>query len=155
MSQTPPPETQNQIQINILNDVTQTLIDSYKGYESCLNDFEERKNLRTRFSQRAKARALMITEFQNVVRDLGGDPETDGSVSGAAHRGWTKFTTLFQDDEKAACQSIDDGESFLAEKIRDVLRQPDITPRTRELLDKAYRSAKEAELFADILERSL
>ena len=39
MSQTPPAETQ--IQISILNDIIQTMIDSYNGYKTCLQDFQD------------------------------------------------------------------------------------------------------------------
>ena len=153
MSQTPFAETQ--IQINVLNDITQTLIDSHQGYETCQNDFKSDETLHARFSERAEARSQMVAEFQKAVKQLGGEPRTQGSISGAAHRGLIKFTALFQDDAKAACQSIDDGEAFLAEKIKEALRTPELLPRTEELLNKALRSAQQGELFANVLESSI
>ncbi|WP_416876792.1 PA2169 family four-helix-bundle protein [Litorimonas sp.] len=153
MSQTPPAETQ--IQINILNDITQTMIDSYNGYKTCLQDFQNDNALYVRFTERANSRSQIISEFQSAVEELGGEPKTEGSISGAAHRGLIKFTTLFQDDAKAACQAIDDGEAFLAEKIKEALRTPELLPRTETLLNKALKGAQQGELFANVLESSL
>lgn len=139
----------NQTQIDILNDVTQTLIDSYEGYKTCLKDMEEGYALRSQFSSRAASRSQLISEFQVAVRDLGGEPVMKGSVSGAAHRGWTKFTALFQDDEKAARQAVDDGERFLAERINEQLRDPSLTPNTQILLRNAYASAIKGDVRTD------
>jgi len=135
-----------QAQIYILNDVTQTLIDSYKGYLTCLEDMDESYSLRSQFSSRASSRSQLISEFQEAVRNLGGEPVTKGSVSGAAHRGWTKLSALFQDDEKAASLAVEDGERFLAEKITEQLRDPTLLPRTQSLLRDAYDSAVKSDV---------
>tara|TARA_R110002020_G_scaffold89276_1_gene218509 strand:+ start:1985 stop:2446 length:462 start_codon:yes stop_codon:yes gene_type:complete len=153
MSQTPPAETQ--IQISILNDIIQTMIDSYNGYKTCLQDFQDDETLYARFSERAESRSQIISEFQNAVKEFGGEPRGQGSISGAAHRGLIKLTTLFQDDTRAACQAIDDGEAFLAEKIKEALRTPELLPRTETLLNEALKGAQQGELFANILESSL
>jgi uncharacterized protein (TIGR02284 family) len=152
MSQPLPVDTL--IQINILNDITRTLIDSYQGYKMCLNDFKENEKVKSQFTERATNRSQMILEFQNAVEALGGEPATEGTVSGTVHRGWTKLTTLFQDDEQAARQAVDDGEAFLVERIQESLREPDLIPPVHELLSKAYISARNGERFAEMLETS-
>ncbi len=139
----------NLTQIDALNDVTQTLIDSYEGYKTCLEDMEEDYALRSQFSSRAASRSQLISEFQTSVRELGGEAVTKGSVSGAAHRGWTKLTAFFQDDEKAASQAVSDGERFLAERINELMRDPNLTPETLALLRKAYASATKGDIQAD------
>ena len=141
--------------IDVLNDVTQTLIDSHKGYETCCEVSDDSYALQTNFQQRAQARADLIKEFQAQVQALGGEPATSGSIAGAAHRAWTSFTTLFSDDEKAAIEAIDDGEEYLAEKIEGCLTNDHLDMRTRELLQKAHASAREGERFADALEKAL
>ncbi|GLQ21086.1 PA2169 family four-helix-bundle protein [Algimonas porphyrae] len=141
--------------IDILNDVTKTLIDSHKGYETCVDVSDDSYALQSNFRDRAERRAALIQEFQSHVRTLGGEPSTSGSVAGAAHRAWTSFTTLFADDEKAAIEAIDDGEEYLAEKIEACLNDAAIQPGTRELLQKAYTDAREGERFADALEKAL
>lgn len=141
--------------INVLNDVTETLIDSRKGYEKCIEVSEDSYALRSNFQERAQRRSQLIQEFQNEIRTLGGEPTNDGSIAGTAHRAWTQFTTLFQDDEKAAVEAIDDGEDFLAEKIESKLEETTLNTRTRELLQKAHADARDGERFADALERAL
>lgn len=152
MPQTP---SEIPIQISLLNDITQTMIDSYKGYRTCLKELDDEVRLYSRLSERTEARSQMISKFQKAVSDMGGDPHTEGSISGAAHRGFIKFTTLFQGDKKAACQAIDDGESFLAEKIKEALRTPVLSPQTEALLNEALQGAQQGELFASVLENSL
>ncbi|WP_298916625.1 PA2169 family four-helix-bundle protein [uncultured Algimonas sp.] len=141
--------------IDILNDVTKVLIDSHKGYETCVEVSDDSYALQSNFRERAERRAGLIREFQAEVQKLGGAPSTAGSVAGAAHRAWTSFTTLFADDEKAAIEAIDDGEEFLADKIEDVLKDEALQPRTRELLQKAHADAREGERFADALDNAL
>lgn len=141
--------------IDALNSVTKTLIDSHKGYETCAEVSDDSYRLQSNFRERATNRAQMISQFQAEVRALGGEPQTSGSVAGSAHRAWTNFTTLFQDDEKAAVEAIDDGEEHLAEKIEGQLKDADLTPRTRALLQQAHSSAREGERFADALEGAM
>ena len=141
--------------INILNDVTETLIDSRKGYQKCIDISDDSYALRSNFLERAQRRSQMIEAFQNEVRTLGGEPKNDGSVAGSAHRAWTDITTLFQDDEKAAVEAIDDGEDFLADKIESKLKEDSLSPRTRELLQTAHADARDGERFADALEKAL
>lgn len=141
--------------IDVLNTVTKSLIDSHKGYETCVEVTDDSYALQTNFQERAERRAVLIREFQAEIQKLGGEPSTSGSVAGAAHRAWTSFTTVFADDEKAAIEAIDDGEEFLAEKIEGCLEYTELQPRTRELLQKAHADAREGERFADALDNAL
>lgn len=138
--------------INALNDVTKTLIDSQKGYQICCEVADDSYALQSNFQERAQRRLLLVNEFQSEVRALGGEPTDEGSIAGAAHRAWTSFTTLFSDDEKAAVEAIDDGEEHLAEKIDTHLKDETLSPRTRVLLARAHSDAREGERFADMLE---
>ena len=139
----------------VLQDITRTLIDSHQGYETCVDAVEDNYALRRSFQDRAEARSRLIGEFQAEIAALGGEAPTAGSIVGAAHRAWTSFTTLFADDEKAAIEAVDDGEEFLAEKIEDKLGDTRLSPRTRELLQRAQQSAREGERFADALDKAL
>lgn len=141
--------------IDALNSVTQTLIDSQKGYAKCCEVVDDSYALRSNFQERSQKRLNLVEQFQAEVRTLGGEPETNGSVAGKAHRAWTSFTTIFSDDEKAALEAIDDGEEFLAEKIEHVLAKEPLQPSTRALLQKAHADARDGERFADALEDAL
>ncbi|MGJ8558806.1 MAG: PA2169 family four-helix-bundle protein [Litorimonas sp.] len=141
--------------IDVLNTVTKTLIDSRKGYETCYKAVEDSYALKSNFQERAQRRRLLVEEFQAAVSALGGEPTDTGSVIGKVHRAWTSFTTVFADDEKAAAEALDDGEEFLAEKIENRLEETGLLPSTRELLKKAHADARDGERFADALEKVL
>lgn len=140
--------------IAILNDVTKTLIDSKKGYQTACDMSDDSFPLRTEFRRRASQRQDLINEFQQQVRTFGGEPETNGGAAGAAHRAFSQLSSLFRDDEKAALSAIDDGEEHLADQIDGKLKDKgaDLTPETRQLLQRAHAVACEGERFAERME---
>ena len=135
--------------IDALNHITRVLIDSRKGYERAYEMVDDTYRLKPQFLHRAQQRSELIDRFQAHIRALGGNPEMDGGMLGYAHRGWMNFSSLFQDDEKAALKAIDEGERYLANQAAERLDRDDIHGDTRELLTQAYRSAHEGEAFAD------
>lgn len=138
-------------EIKVLNSVTKTLIDSCKGYETCAEIADDNFALQNEFQRRKSERESLVSEFQNQVRTFGGEPVDSGSASGAVHRGFTRFTSMFQNDESAAISALDDGEEFLAEKIEDRLHDYNLNPATSQLLQKAHQSACSGERFADMM----
>ncbi|MDB2439565.1 PA2169 family four-helix-bundle protein [Hellea sp.] len=138
--------------IKALNSVTKTLIDSCKGYETCADISDDSYALQAEFKRRKNERSQLVGEFQNQVRQLGGEPVDSGSVKGAVHRSFTRFSSMFQDDEAAAISALDDGEEYLAEKIEDKLEDGYCSPSTQALLVKAHQSAASGERFADMLD---
>ena len=135
--------------IEVLNDVTKTLIDSQKGYEKVAEVADDNHALRSKFQTLAHERSELVTAFQARVRDLGGEPVTDGGAAGAMHRAWADFTSLFTKDEKAALEAVDDGEEYLAERAESRLKEKDLDTETVELLRRAHGSARHGEKFAD------
>jgi len=138
-------------QIDALNDITKVLIDSKKGYEKAYEMADDNYALKPQFLHRAQERGKLIDRFQAQVRSFGGEPQENGGMLGSAHRGWMQFTSLFEKDEKAALQAIDDGEDYLAEQVEERLKRDDIHGETRSLLNQAHQSARNGECFADEL----
>lgn len=135
--------------IDALNDVTKTLIDSQKGYQKVCEISDDSFKLRGKFQSLAAERADLIQAFQNQVRHYGGEPQTSGGMGGSMHRAWTDFTTLFQDDEKAALEAVEGGEEHLAKEAASKLENEELDISTRELLQRAQASACYGENFAD------
>lgn len=138
--------------IKALNQVTETLIDSYDGYSKCLEVAQDDYALRQQFMSRAEERAGLINAFQTQVRNLGGEPETDGSVLANAHRKFINVAAMFQDNEKGAISALDDGEEYLAGKCESCLDEDDLSSDTQNLIRRAHASAKAGERFADMLD---
>jgi uncharacterized protein (TIGR02284 family) len=139
--------------IDALNDVTKSLIDSHRGYKQAYEMSDDSSTLRSQFQTRMNEREALVADFQNHVRALGGEPVTDGGSAGAVHRGFTKFSSMFRDDEQAALSAIDDGEEHLAEEIQRKLNDDRLSPDIRSLLTRAHDSAVKGEAFAERNER--
>ena len=137
--------------IDVLNDVTQTLIDSQKGYEKVIEIADDDHVLQGKFQRLAAERGELIAAFQDRVREHGGEPETSGGVGGSLHRAWADFSSLFESDEKAALDAVDDGEDYLGDKIGKALQTDGLDPSTLSLLQRARGSARHGEKFADAL----
>jgi len=135
-------------EIDALNYIVKVLIDSRKGYLRAYEMTDDAYAFRARFLDCANERGALIQRFQEKVRALGGQPESDGGLLGEAHRGWMQFSTLFLDDEQAALEAIDDGEAYIANQIEERLKRDGLKGEVRDLLFDAYRSAAQGESFA-------
>ncbi len=137
--------------IEVLNDVTKILIDSERGFRESANQLDSQYLLlKGELSTRAIQRNRLVQSFQQEVRNLGGEPETDGSLRGKVYQNFKKFTGLFKDDDKAALSAINDGEDYLSEYIQDKLEDnEELTYNTRQLLKTAHRDSCEGERFAE------
>src|SRR3712207_6172466 len=71
--------------ISVLNSLIETTIDSIDGYR---RSAQEATNSRfsSAFLERASEREQVVSRLRERVRQLGGNPEDDGSVLAAAHR---------------------------------------------------------------------
>lgn len=138
--------------IKTLNKITKKLIDTQYGYSKGAEIIEDDSALKTELSRRANARSNFVSDFQAKVRMHGEEPETDGTMTGRIHEGFTKFSSLFRDDRKAALSAIDDAEEMLADDVKDAMDDKDLTPDVRQALMQVYTAAKEGERFADRLE---
>jgi uncharacterized protein (TIGR02284 family) len=75
------------------------------------------------FSELAVERAEFASELRQKVVELGGEPETKGSVAGALHRGWMNIIgTLTSKDEHAILSECERGEDSAVEAYRDALK---------------------------------
>lgn len=140
--------------IEELNDVTRLMIDSYNGYQAACEECDDSFALAQEFKERAERRSQYIGEIQNYVRTLGGEPSTHGTARGAVHRSWMNFANLFRDDERGAIDAVEDGESFLANRIQDCIEDGQLDDNARNLLVRAHSDVKAAERFFDMLDEA-
>jgi len=140
----------------VLNDVTESLIDSQKGYQTCsklAKDFLPGSSpIRSEFEQRAQQREDLISKFQEQVRAYGETPIDHGSTKGAVQRDFIKFTKLYKDNEKAALSAVDEGEEHLAHEIESQLSkyEKDLSQPTRQLLKQAHQAAMSGNRLAEM-----
>ena len=100
----------NEDVISTLNGLIQICKDGQEGFKEASEGIE-RSDLKTTFYGFSQQRAEFSGILQQLVRSLGGDPETSGSVSGAIHRGWMDLrSAITGKNEEAILNECERGE---------------------------------------------
>lgn len=115
--------------ISTLNGLIETNKDGQEGFKTAAEGLQD-SSLKSVFYEFGQQRSQFAGELQNAVRELGGDPENSGSVSGAIHRGWINIKSAVTGQDDAAILNE-------AERGEDVAKN-------------AYKNALETELPANV-----
>ena len=129
--------------ITVLNSLIETTIDSVDGYR---RSAQEATNSRfsAEFLERASEREQVVSQLRGRVRQLGGNPEDDGSVLAAAHRAFlTLRDKVTGSDDGAVIAEVDHGESYLNGKWETALKDGGLSTETRSLIQSCYDSVRE------------
>ena len=127
----------------VLNTLTATTLDSMKGYRESAEASENTTHQQF-FNQMAEERSQVAADLQAHVRSLGGDPETESSTAGAAHRGWVNLKSAITGrDEQAIVNEVERGEDYIKEKFEAAMKDDELSPETRGLLEKSFVSIRQ------------
>ena len=108
--------------ISTLNDLIETCRDGEEGFREAAEGVK-RSDLKTIFYEFSQQRAEFMGVLQELVRSLGGDPETSGSIAGAAHRGWINIkSAVTGQDESAILNECERGEDHAKSAYADALK---------------------------------
>lgn len=125
----------NKDTISLLNNLIETSKDGQKGFGECASDIENTE-LKTLFTQRSQECAAAAGELQQLVRSLGGDPETSSSAAGTLHRGWVNLkSVLTGHSEKAILNECERGEDVALKHYKDALEK-ELPSNVRSILEK-------------------
>ncbi len=128
--------------ISVLNSLIETTIDSVDGYR---RSAQEATNSRfsAAFLERANEREEVVRQLRDRVRQLGGNPEDDGSVLAAAHRAFLSLRDkVTGSDDTAVIAEVDHGESYLNGKWETALGDSALSQDTRSLIQRCYDSVR-------------
>ncbi|MET1077690.1 MAG: PA2169 family four-helix-bundle protein [Pseudomonas sp.] len=127
--------------ISVLNDLIETSKDGEEGFRTCAEDVK-RPELKSLFINRAQECASAAHELQQLVRSLGGDPETSSSVAGALHRRWVDLKSLVTGkDEEAILNECERGEDVALKAYRDAISK-DLPPSVRVVVEKQLQGVQ-------------
>jgi uncharacterized protein (TIGR02284 family) len=129
--------------ISVLNTLIETTIDSVDGYR---RSAQEATNSRfsSAFLERANEREQIVSRLRQRVRELGGNPEDDGSVLAAAHRAFLSLRDKVTGaDDESIIAEVDHGESYLSGKWETALQDDRLSAETRSLVQECYGSVRE------------
>lgn len=129
--------------VKILNSLIATTIDSVDGYNAAA-DSADNTDFRTIFRDRATERASVVTKLQGHVRDMGGDPEDDGTTIAGAHRFFMHLRdSLTSTDDEAVVAEVERGEDVIKAKYEAALADTNLSVASRDLVQTCYASVKE------------
>ena len=127
--------------IGTLNDLIETCKDGEEGFSACA-DAVKNQQLKVFFEQKAERCRVGGGQLQQKVRELGGDPERGGSMTGAVHRFWLDIRSrLAGMDDHALLDECERGEDSAKHAYEEAL-QEDLPADVRTLIGKQYREVK-------------
>jgi uncharacterized protein (TIGR02284 family) len=131
----------NQDTIDVLNTLIETCNDGERGFRNVAEHVHS-ADLKTLFATRANECRQACADLRAQVLQLGGDPETGGSASGALHRGWVSLLgTLSGHSDKSLLEACERGEDSALERYRDALDQA-LPDNIRMLIERQYEGVK-------------
>lgn len=129
--------------ISTLNSLIATTIDSVDGYTEAAKASESGR-FGALFTSRANERRQVASQLQQEVTSLGGEPEDDGTALAGAHRVFLNLKSMVTgQDEKAIIDEVEAGEDHIKAKFEDAIRDTEISPAVRAIIEEAYVSVKE------------
>ena len=125
--------------VSLLNDLIQTCKDGQDGFKEAAEGVR-RSDLKTIFYEFSQQRAEFAGVLQELVRGLGGDPESSGSLSGAIHRGWMNIKAAVTDkDETAILNECERGEDQAKDAYADAVERS-LPSNVAEVLGQQYHA---------------
>lgn len=122
---------------SVLNDLIETSKNGELGFKAAAEDTKNAE-LRVLFLARAQDCASGASELQTVVSQLGGKPETGGTVAGAVHRGWVNLKSVVAGrTDLAILEEVEKGEDVAKKAYSDALQEP-LTENVRAIVQKQY-----------------
>lgn len=124
--------------IATLNDLIETSKDGAEGFRSCAENVRD-VQLKTLFADRARGCDAAALELQDIVRSLGGDPETRSSLSGTLHRRWLDIkSAITGHDDLAVLEECERGEDVAKRSYSQALEKV-LPPEIRAVVERQYQ----------------
>ena len=121
--------------ISTLNDLLETCRDGEYGFSTSAEHTKtaDLKSLLTRHAEECRTAGQ---ELQALIRQLGGEADEGGSVSGALHRGWVSVrSTLSGYSDQSILDECERAEDVAVASYRKALKQ-DLPPAIRSVVQK-------------------
>lgn len=131
----------NEDHIKLVNGLVETTIDSADGYAEAAKDADGAR-FKDLFQKRAQERRTIASELQSEVRRLGGEPKDDGTILAAAHRAFINLKDSLTKGDEAVVNEVEAGEDHIKAKYEKALKDTDVDPKTRAVIEKAWASVK-------------
>ena len=128
--------------INVLNSLITTTIDSANGFERSAEDADVPQFV-DMFREFAQERRQVTGRLQERVSALGGTPNDDGSLKADLHRRWVDLRdAISRGGDQEIIEEVERGEDYLKAKYDAALQDSELSPETLALIREAYQSVR-------------
>ena len=129
------PEDINDDAIDTLNNLLEICRDGEFGFTESA-EHTKSETVKTVFLQRAQDCRSAAAELQELIIEMGGEPDEGGSVSGAMHRGWVSVKgTLAGYSDINMLEECERGEDVALAQYRKALKQ-DLPMRAKAVVER-------------------
>lgn len=129
--------------ISTLNGLIETCKDGQEGFKQAAEGILD-SQLKAKFYEYSQQRAQFTGELQNLVRELGGDPDNSGSVAGSLHRSWIDIKSIVTgQDEGAILNEAERGEDYAKSAYKKALEE-NLPANVSSLINSQYGAIQEA-----------
>ena len=127
--------------IATLNNLLETTRDGEQGFRTCADGVQS-SNLKSMFEVAAQRCGVGAAELEDKIRNLGGEPSQQGSISGSMHRAWTNIkASITGMSEHAVLAECERGEDAAKAAYEEALQQ-NLPADVRELVNRQYQGVK-------------
>lgn len=124
--------------ISTLNTLIETCQDGADGFRQAAEAVTN-ADAKALFTSRVPRKLQEVSELQALVRGLGGDAETGGSVAAAVHRGFINLkAAITGKDEAAIITECLRGEELAVSRYEDALKE-DLPAEARQVVQRQYQ----------------
>lgn len=127
----------NRHDIHVLNGLLAATLDSAERLARITDDSESEGH-RNLFSGLADERRETARRLEAAIVDLGGQPDTGGSILAKAQKAVMDVRHALLGDEAALGDAADDGEAALDRRFEVALADPKLAATTREIIRRAH-----------------
>jgi uncharacterized protein (TIGR02284 family) len=128
---------------SVLDDLIQTLRDGEEGFKQAAEAVRDGQ-LKSLFTEYSQQRSRFAADLQSQVRNLGNEPETNSSATGALHRGWINLKSVVTGgDDRAILAECERGEDSAVEEYKKAL-DDGLSQPLYELVSRQYTDIKAA-----------
>ncbi|GGD53256.1 PA2169 family four-helix-bundle protein [Erythrobacter arachoides] len=136
----------------VLKTLTDTAFDSVEGYRKAAEKATN-PQLKQALMQRAEKRQQTVATLNAEVERQGGEMVTKGTMTGELHQMWLSITDAFENSDEAAAERVEEGEDYLKGKFDAALKDDDLDPQSRAVIQQVYAEICEGEQFGNSIEK--
>ncbi len=136
----------------LFKSLTDTTFDSVEGYRKAAEKADSTQ-LKQALNARCQQREQTLQQMNAELRRQGDDLVTEGTTAGEAHQMWASISDMFENDNEAAAERVEEGEGYIKGKFEEALKGDQLEAQERAVVQQCYAEIAEGERFGDMVEK--